>query len=614
MTSASRSPLSSATITGVGWSLFLALLCVTGLMFGQTAAHIDTANTLAPPSAQHWLGSDELGRDLLARVIAAAPLSIGASLAATLAGAFCGTAIGLLIAAAGRRTARLASAAVNLGLAFPLLLLALFVAAVMGPGLHSAIAAIAFAIVPTFARLTHKLAINVSAADFVAAARLLGASPLRIALHHIAPNIAGPLLITAVMVASGVLIVFSGLSFLGLGVQPPLFDWGGLLSRGLQRIYVNPIPALAPAAMIVACGVAFSFIGEALAVALGVRTPSARRAAGARQPAASAAEHNDGMVLSVQNLSVFACGQRGPMRIVDGFDLAIAPGERIGIVGESGSGKTLAMLAMSGLLDGSLRASADRATFLGQDVRTPSRDMQRALGQYQAFVFQNPLDAFHPMQRLGRQLSETMTAHAGASHKETQARALDRLQRVRIAEPHQRLRQYPHQLSGGMLQRCMIAMGLMTAPKLIIADEPTTALDVTVQKQVLALLEEVCAETGAALVLVSHDLAVVAQTCTRVLVMYAGRIVEELPADQLSAPAHPYTQALVAAVIDLDTARGAPLTTLPGSAPAAGDFGEGCSFSARCAVADEKCRSKLPPAVSPAPGHRVACWRMVDAA
>ncbi len=224
-------------------------------------------------------------------------------------------------------------------------------------------------------------------------------------------------------------------------------------------------------------------------------------------------------------------------------------------------------------------------------------------------VFQDPMTSFNPTRRMGGQLAEVARHHQGMDRKAALARAVDRMRAVRITEPERRAHQYPHEFSGGMRQRAMIGMGLMGSPALIVADEPTTALDVTVQQQVLDLLASIRAADDVALVLISHDVTVVGEVCDRVLVMYAGRIVEDLPAAELDTAArHPYTRALVAAVPDMDTDLAEPLAVIPGRPVDPADVPTGCAYAARCPLASARCRTEDPPLETDAAGRRVACW------
>jgi oligopeptide/dipeptide ABC transporter ATP-binding protein len=288
---------------------------------------------------------------------------------------------------------------------------------------------------------------------------------------------------------------------------------------------------------------------------------------------------------------------------VRGVSFSVRPGEAIGVVGESGSGKSLTALAVSRLIEAPGVVTADRLEFAGTPLAAAS---DRELGTSLAMVFQDPMTSFNPARRVGRQLAEVSEQHHGLSRRAAFARAVDRLAAVRVPAAARRARQYPHEFSGGMRQRAMIGMGLMGQPKLVIADEPTTALDVTVQRQVLRLLARTREAEGAAILLISHDIAVVSQTCERMLVMYAGRVVEDLPTG--SPARHPYTRALLATTVDLGTDRDEPLAVIPGRPPEPDQVPAGCAFAARCPLASERCRTEDPVLEPAAGGHRVACW------
>lgn len=574
-------------------------------LFGAAAAAIDPASALLSPRADHWLGTDELGRDVLIRTLVATRLSLGLSLSATVTGASLGILIGALPSIAGRRLGRIITAAVDLMLAFPALLLALFVSAVLGAGAYSAILAIALAIAPIFARLTYTLAASIISLDHVASARLLGVSAFATVRRHILPMIAGPLLVTIVMSISGALVVLSGLSFLGLGVQSPSYDWGLLLAQGLNRIYLNPATSLAPAGAIVLTGLMFMIIGEAVGLATGVRRARRTSALPSRPIPASAGPDNPDL-LCTRQLSIGFGGDR----VVHDVGLSIAPGERVGLVGESGSGKTLTASACALLPIEGAQIEARQLTFCGRNIGRADDpvELRHFLGRTMAVIFQDPLASFNPVMRMGPQLAELAQEHLGMSRPDALARARQRLAEVGLRDPDRSARSFPHEMSGGMLQRSMIGLGLMATPKLLIADEPTTALDVTIQARVLDLIDSVCTRTGASLLLISHDLAVIAQSCDRVLVMYAGRIVEELPAALLATtPAHPYTRALAAAVIPLDADKARPLPALRGAPPAPGTS-TGCAFAPRCDAATALCGNQRPDLSALGAGHKVACW------
>ena len=300
-------------------------------------------------------------------------------------------------------------------------------------------------------------------------------------------------------------------------------------------------------------------------------------------------------LLDVRNLTVeFATG-RGPFRAVDGVDFAVEPGDVLAIVGESGSGKSVAMLAVMGLLPWTATITADRMSFDGKDLRNATAaERRRIVGKDIAMIFQEPVASLNPCFTVGFQIEESLRTHLGLDRKASRARAVELLRSVGIPEPERRLSQFPHQLSGGMCQRVMIAIAIACEPKLLIADEPTTALDVTIQAQILDLLVALQKQTGMALVLITHDMGVVAETAKRVVVQYAGLQVErQLVAELFETPRHPYTAALLAALPE--RSGGGRLASIPGVVPGQFDQKQGCVFSPRCALATDTCRTQSPP-------------------
>ena len=315
-------------------------------------------------------------------------------------------------------------------------------------------------------------------------------------------------------------------------------------------------------------------------------------------------------LLEVEGLTVAMRGAAEPL--VDGVGFRLERGRTLSLVGESGCGKSLTALALMGLLpDPPLRRTGGAARFRGRDLFAMPPAERRALrGGAMAMIFQEPMTSLNPALTVGRQIAEAVRAHSGATAAEARARAHEMLRRVRIPAPERRLDEHPHALSGGMRQRAMIAMALANDPALVIADEPTTALDVTVQAQVLELLRELGRETGAALVLITHDLGVVAQMADDVAVMYAGRIVEAGPVRAVfEDPQHPYTLGLMRSMPTLAGRPGARLATVRGSVPAAEAMPRGCRFAPRCPLAGPPCREAPPLAPVGAAGHRAACWR-----
>jgi oligopeptide/dipeptide ABC transporter ATP-binding protein len=316
------------------------------------------------------------------------------------------------------------------------------------------------------------------------------------------------------------------------------------------------------------------------------------------------------VLLSVDDLCVYFRGEQGVVKAVDGVSFEVERGEVLGLVGESGSGKTVTNLALMGLLPrppayfprGAIR-------FGGQELLGAPEHTLRALrGRRIAMIFQDPMTALNPYLNVERQLTEVLELHEGLTRRAARTRAVDMLERVGIADAERRLRAYPHELSGGMRQRVMIAMALLCGPELLIADEPTTAVDVTVQAQVIELIRELQAGSAMSVILITHDLGVVAGMAHRVAVMYAGRIVEMTDTARLfTEPRHPYTQGLLASIPRMDTPRGAPLVPIPGLPPNLAQLPPGCPFQPRCARALGECTQTYPELRELTPGHHARC-------
>jgi oligopeptide/dipeptide ABC transporter ATP-binding protein len=321
-------------------------------------------------------------------------------------------------------------------------------------------------------------------------------------------------------------------------------------------------------------------------------------------------------ILELDNLQTHFFTGAGVVRAVDGVSYSVRSGETLGVVGESGCGKSVTALSVLRLVaspPGRIVGGAIR--FDGVNLlELTEGEMEAIRGNDISMIFQEPMTSLNPLLTIGRQIGEAMVLHRGLSWREALREATEMLRRVHIPEAERRVYAYPHQLSGGMRQRAMIAMALSCNPKLLIADEPTTALDVTIQAQILDLMRELQETTGAAIVLITHDMGVVAENADRVVVMYAGRKVEEASADDLfDLPLHPYTKGLLGSVPNLEVAahikaRRARLNEIKGIVPSLADLPQGCSFAPRCRFATEECRAVSPPLEERRPGHWVACW------
>jgi len=317
-------------------------------------------------------------------------------------------------------------------------------------------------------------------------------------------------------------------------------------------------------------------------------------------------------ILEVEDLRTHFFTRDGITRAVDGVSFTVAPGETLGIVGESGCGKSVTALSILRLLPARLgRIVGGSVRFEGQELLDlPESGMREIRGNRIAMIFQEPMTSLNPVLTIGDQIAEAVTIHQGASRTDALKRAAEMLRLVRIPDPEKRLGDYPHQFSGGMRQRVMIAMALSCSPRLLVADEPTTALDVTVQAQIIKLMLELKQATGAAVMLITHDLGVIAETCQRVIVMYAGRVVEQAEVTELfDAPLHPYTRGLMASIPRIGLGRRKRLAEIPGIVPDLRKPIAGCAFAPRCPIAVARCSAEPPPLAEHRAGHLAACWR-----
>ncbi len=320
----------------------------------------------------------------------------------------------------------------------------------------------------------------------------------------------------------------------------------------------------------------------------------------------------DDVLLDIRGLRVEFPTRRGTLVALDDISLALQPGEILGMVGESGAGKSLTGASVIGLLEPPGRVAAGEIRFDGQRIDDLSQEQMRQLrGKEIGAIFQDPLTSLNPMHRIGKQLVETIRTHLPVSEAEARKQAIDMLREVGIPAPEQRIDSYPHEFSGGMRQRVVIALALCTGPKLIVADEPTTALDVSTQAQIIALLRRLCKDKGMAVILITHDMGVVAEIADRVAVLYAGRLAEIGPVREVvQNPQHPYTKGLMAS-IPVPGRRVEWLPQIPGSMPRLSEIPHGCAFSARCEFAHDQCRAKRPPMQQNENGNLSACWLSV---
>lgn len=562
---------------------------------------------LQGPSADHWLGTDAFGRDTLSRILygtrlALRAIGLGVGLATLL-----GLPIGLVAGYYGGWVDRTLMWLVDLMFALPGTIVALTILAVLGSSLLNAMIAVGVVSGVRFARLVRGVVLAERTALYVTSAQVTGVRALAILARHLLPNIAGPLIVQLSQLCGAVLLIEASLSFLGLGVGPSEPSWGRMLADARIDLATQPFLPLPPGLAITLTTLAFNWLGDGLLDAIG-RTELRKAKPKALSPASAVSlvgtetqaqtewtTKQEGTVLAVRDLCVQLVGSTGQlMTVVDGVSLALRPSETLGLVGESGSGKTMTALALLGLTPPQSVVSGS-ITLGNRELSTLNeRAWSRLRGNQIAMIFQEPMAALNPALTVGRQIAEPLQLHQRMRWPAARQKAMDLLQLVQVPAAETRIDDYPHQFSGGMAQRVMIARALACQPQVLIADEPTTALDVTVQAQVLDVLARLQAELGMALLLITHDLGVVARLCQRVAVMYAGQIVELATVEELfRQPQHPYTSALLAAMPSHQS-QSARLTAIPGQPPHPETWPVGCRFAERCPHVIARCCEEAP--------------------
>ena len=571
------------------------------------------AERLARPfDGAHYLGTDQLGRDLLSRVLWGMRLSLAAGVSGTVFAALAGSSIGMLAGYFGGLVDTLLMRAIDMLMAFPYVLLAIAIVAALGPGLFNALIAVALVNVPFFARNVRGAVASIARAEFIDAARLSGKGDVSILGTELLPNVAPMIVIAASATVGWMILETAGLSFLGLGSQPPQADLGSMLGEGRKILLAAPHVSIVPGAVIFLLVIGANLLGDGIRDALDPRLrggafarPSLRTSIKRRKVPGPSPGADD--VLEVADLRTEFRTADGIARAVNGVSFTIGSGECLGLVGESGSGKSVTGLSLLALVQSPPGLIAGGSVFFhGDDVLAYDDAKLRELrGGRAAYIFQDPQSTLHPLFRIGDQVAEAVRAHGKAGRREAWDKAVKLLETVRIPNARRRAGAFPHELSGGMRQRVVIAMALANGPELLIADEPTTSLDVTVQAQVLALLAELRARSGAAVLFITHDFAVASEVCDRIAVMYAGEIVEIGPTREvLENPAHPYTRKLIDCV---PVPGRRSFESIRGISPSPKRLPEGCAFAERCDRASAQCRARPIAMREPAGNHGVRC-------
>ncbi|MFT4211271.1 MAG: dipeptide/oligopeptide/nickel ABC transporter permease/ATP-binding protein [Microbacterium sp.] len=506
----------------------------------------DLTNTMQAPSAAHWLGTDQLGRDVLSRLMWGGIPSLTASLIVVVVALAISIPLGVSCGFLGGRFDQLCMRVVDLAQAMPVMVIILVVLAVFGGQFLLANMVLGLLMIPPVLRNVRGSAIAVRHELFVDAARVSGVSSIAIIFRHIVPRSLGPILVQGTIVAAMSLLFTAGLAYLGFGVTPPEPSWGSMIAEATTVLRANAWMLVAAGGVLALTIGCLSVLGDAIRdVSVEAwAQPVRRRAHVAARPVRGLAAGDATLpLLRVSGLSVAYRGRTA----VDGVDFELPAGSILGIVGESGSGKTTVARAVLGLLRGGGEITGGEILFRGTDLAVlDDREMRRLRGTGIAYISQEPMVALDPTMRVGAILRDSVRLHRGSSRADAEKRALELLRLVQIADPERVARLYPHQISGGMAQRVSIARALVADPALLIADEPTTALDVTVQAEILDLLRELRERLRMSIFIVTHDWGVVAALCDRALVMRGGRVVEEGPYARLyDHPRDPYTAMLI---------------------------------------------------------------------
>ncbi len=544
-----RRPLGRGTVTGLA---LIGVFVVGAVLAPWIAPNDPEAQHLTRrfegPSGDFWLGTDDLGRDTLSRLIFGARVSLQAVVQALVVASVIGIPLGLLTGYRGGWWDRIVMCLVDVVFSVPGIVVAFTAIALLGPGLTPAMLGVGIVFATRYARLVRGLVISAREQLYVDAARVGGASSPRIVAREILPNVAGPVIVQTAVFAGGVILIEATLSFFGLGAPVNEASWGSMLNRARTLQFESAWLPFPPGIAITLAVLAFNLVSDGFRDRASGRGD--RHQLTARRPDAEPGDRAPTTAaLAVEDLGIEIAGTRGAAQVVHRVSLTVDEGETVALVGESGSGKTMTALAVMGLLPASARVTAGSIRLHGEElVGASEAELRRHRAHAMSMIFQEPVASLNPALTVGRQLAEPLRVHAGLSRRQARARAVELLAQVGVPDPARRVDDHPHQFSGGLAQRVMIAMALATEPGVLIADEPTTALDVTVQSQIVDLLLGIQAERGLGILFITHDLALVADVADRAVVLRDGRVVESAPVGALfSSPAEPYTAELITA-------------------------------------------------------------------
>lgn len=601
---------SPASIAGVIWLAALVVASLTApLWLPFKTEDQDFTAVLSGPTATHWLGTDELGRDLLSRIFASAAGTLGTSMITVIVAVGLGTLLAMLAAAAGERVETVISRVTEIMMSLPGTVIILAVIGAVGTNIPLIMGILGVLISAGIYRVMLGQAKSLQSQLYVDAAKVDGVSTAGISLRHVLPGLTNTIVVQAALIFAVGMLIQAGLAFIGFGPPIPQPSWGGMIQGASQHVYDAPWLMVPTGAVLALTVLAANAIGNALGKAPNATASHLPSAAARRQRAkavaaiaAAAPASRDAVknTLSVRNLSVGvdSAGAGNGVRLVTDVSFDVEPGTVLGLVGESGCGKTMTALSLLGLLPSGVSVTGGQILWNGKNLAAATeKDLEGIRGRDIALISQEPMRALDPMFTVGYQLTATVRRLRGMGRAEAKAEALGLLEKVGIVNAARILKTYPHQISGGMAQRVAIALALAGRPRLLVADEPTTALDVTVQAEILSLLRSLVKDTGMSVVMVTHDLGVVADLCDQVAVMYAGEVVENGRTDSiLDNPRHPYTLALLAADPHANHAADMPerLATISGQVPQPKDWPSTCRFAARCQFAGSACLVPIP--------------------
>ncbi len=573
------------------------------------------ASPYEPPGEAHLLGTDNFGRDILSRLVWGTRLALLVAIVSSLASSLLGIVLGSLSGYFGGWIDGIASRAFDVFLLIPTFFLVLLIVALFGSGIQYTMVAIALTTWPRSARIMRSQVLSLKSRTYVQAALASGASHSWVLARHIVPNGLAPIVTDGTILMGLAILTEAGLSFLGLGDQNAV-SWGRMIFEGQRHLRLAPWMSIFPGVALLILVAALNLLGDGLNHLLNpqLRRQSLRaaRAEPVERPETRPSETIP--ILDVRNLRLEYRLEGTSIRAVDGVSFALPRGGSLGIVGESGCGKSSMGAALLQVMAPNAQLTAGDVVFDGKPilangcpVRIGGAEAIRSIRWTRlSTIFQSAINALNPVMTVREQLVEAYLLHRPEAGRTAALARIGDLFDV-IGIPRRRMASYPHELSGGMRQRVMIALSLLHEPDLIIADEPTTALDVLIQDQILGEIDELRRRLGLALILITHDMGIVAETCERVAVMYAGEIVELAPAERIfERPAHPYTRALIAS---LPTVSGPKrvLSALPGEPFVPTGQVAGCRFAPRCTLATDVCRAKLPPRVAVDDRHETLC-------